>query len=133
MLLLAQESPISENVNGLERRESVKHLVEFKLGDGSVILVEVNEPEEVGGITRASRKPGEVFIEAKETFEQALEKIRTSAETAVAKLRALHERPDEMEMEFGFNLSAQFGAVIASATAEANYKVTLRWTRKEEQ
>ena len=30
-------------------------------------------------------------------------------------------------MEFGFNMSGEFGAVIAKVTAEANYKVTLRW------
>ena len=109
----------------------MKELVAFTLPGGSTILVEVEEPEAVGGITRASRKPGEVFIEAKESFEQALEKMRTSAELVVTKLRDLSVKPDEMEMEFGFNLSAQFGAVIASATAEANYKVTLRWTKKE--
>ena len=109
----------------------MKQLVEFKLANGSSVFVEVEEAEAVGGITRAARKPGEVFIEAKEGFEQALEKIRASAETAVTKLRDLSAAPDEMEMEFGFNLSAQFGAVIASATAEANYKVTLRWTRQE--
>lgn len=111
----------------------MKQLVAFTLADGSSILVEVEETEAVGGITRASRKPGEVFTEAKESFEQALDKIRASAETAVSKLRDLSAKPDEMEMEFGFNLSAQFGAVIASATAEANYKVTLRWTRQEDQ
>ena len=101
----------------------MKQLVAFPLADGSNILVEVEETEAVSGITRASRKPGEVFVEAKESFEQALEKIRTSAEVAVSRLRDLSVKPDEMEMEFGFNLSA-------SATAEANYRVTLRWTRK---
>ena len=111
----------------------MKQLVAFSLADGSSILVEVEETEAVSGITRASRKPGEVFTEAKESFEQALEKIRASAETAVSTLRELSVEPNEMEMEFGFNLSAQFGAVIASATAEANYRVTLRWTQKEGQ
>lgn len=111
----------------------MKQLVEFTLPDRGKILVEVDEPEAVEGITLAGRKPGEVFTEAKEGFEQALEKIRTSAEVVVSRLRELSVQPDEMEMEFGFNLSAQFGAVIASATAAANYKVTLRWTRKEGQ
>lgn len=110
----------------------MKQLIAFKLADESTIIVEVEEAEAVGGITRAARKPGEVFTEAKETFEQALEKIRASAATAVTKLLELPAPPNEMEMEFGFNLSAQFGAVIASATAQANYKVTLRWARKEE-
>ena len=109
----------------------MKNLVAFKLENGSSIIVEVDEPEFAGGFTRAGRKPGEFLTDAKESFEQALEKIRISAETAFTQLRNLSIQPDEMEMESGFNLSAQFGAVIASATAEANYKMVLRWTRKE--
>ncbi len=107
----------------------MKQLVEFKL-DGGAIMVEVESPEAEGGAIRAGRKPGEIYYEATQTFEQALEKIQAATEKAVQKLRDLSTHPDEVEMEFGFNLSAQFGAVIASATAEANYRVTLRWTRK---
>jgi Trypsin-co-occurring domain 1 len=35
--------------------------------------------------------------------------------------------PEEIEMEFGFSLSAGAGVIIASASTEANYRVTLRW------
>lgn len=109
----------------------MKHFVEFKLEDGSPIIFEVDEPE-VGGTTRASRRPGEIVEEAKETFEQALTKIRPATEKVIATLRGLSQRPDEIEMEFGFNLSAAAGIVIASASTEANYKVTLRWNSKKE-
>jgi hypothetical protein len=108
----------------------MKQLVAFPLKDGSMLFVEVEEPEAVSGITRAGRRPGEVFTKAEENFEQAIDKIRASTQLAVSKLRDLAVKPDELEMEFGFNLSAQFGAVIAAATTEANYKVTLRWTGK---
>ncbi len=108
----------------------MKQLVEFKLADGSTIVVETNEPEPPSGATRAARKPGEVVEEAKHTFEAALDKIHSATESTIVKLRGLSEQPNEITMEFGFNLSAQFGAVIASASAEANYKVTLSWSRK---
>ena len=108
----------------------MKQLTEFKLADGSAIVVETEEPEPPGGITRAAKKPGEVLEEAKQTFEAALEKIQHATESAIINLRDLSVQPDEITMEFGFNLSAQFGAVIASASAEANYKVTLSWSRK---
>jgi hypothetical protein len=110
----------------------MKHFVEFKLDDGSPIVFEVDEPE-VGGTTRASRRPGEIAEEAKETFEQALTKIRPATERVIATLRGLSQKPDEIEMEFGFNLSAVAGVVIASASTEANYKVTLKWNSKKEQ
>jgi hypothetical protein len=105
---------------------SMKHLVAFNMQDGGTIIVEVEEPE-TGGTTRASRRPGELAEEAKETFEQALSKIRPATEKVIGTLRSLAHKPDEIEMEFGFNMSAAAGVVIASASAEANYKVTLRW------
>src|SRR5258707_15831798 len=103
-----------------------KHFVEFKMEDGGTIIVEMDEPE-TGGTTRASRRPGEIAEEAKETFEQALSKIRPATEKVITTLRELAYKPDEIEMEFGFNMSAVAGVVIASAGVEANYKVTLRW------
>ena len=110
----------------------MKRLVEFTLDDSSTIIVETDEPEPPGGVVRATKKPGEVLEEAKHTFEEALDKIHAATEWALVKLRSLSEQPDEVTMEFGFNLSAQFGAVIASASSEANYKVTLTWSTKDE-
>jgi len=104
----------------------LKHFVEFKMEDGSTIIIEVDEPE-TGGTTRASRRPGEIAEEAKVTFEHALNKIRPATEKVITSLRGLAQKPDEIEMEFGFSLNAVAGVVIASAGTEANYKVTLRW------
>jgi hypothetical protein len=103
----------------------MRRLVKFPLADGSVIVVEVDEPE-TSGTVRASRSD-DMIDEAKQTFEQSLNTIKTSTESVITKLQDLIHRPDEIEMEFGFNMSGEFGAVIAKVTAEANYKVTLRW------
>jgi Trypsin-co-occurring domain 1 len=103
----------------------LKRLVKFPLADGNVVVVEVDEPE-TSGTVRASRSD-DMVDEAKQTFEQSLDTIRTSTESVINKLQSLTHRPDEIEMEFGFNMSGEFGAVIAKVTAEANYKVTLRW------
>jgi hypothetical protein len=115
----------------------MKRLVEFKLtnnpSDESTIVVEINEPEPEGGVTRASRGPGQMLDVARDTFETGLEKIHRATESAIAKLRNLSEKPDEVTMEFGFNLNAEFGAIIASAGVEANYKVTISWSKKPEE
>jgi hypothetical protein len=103
----------------------MKRLVKFPLADGNIIVVEVDEPE-TSGTVRASRSD-EMVDEATQTFDQSLKTIRTSTENVINKLQTLTHRPDEIEMEFGFNMSGEFGAVIAKVTAEANYKVTLRW------
>ncbi len=109
----------------------MKHLIDFKMEDGSNIVVEVDEAE-TGGTTRAGRRPSEVAEEAKETFEQALSKIRPATEKVFHTLSELVQKPHEIEMEFGFNMSATAGVVIASASTAANYKVTLRWTSDEQ-
>src|SRR5450755_3492694 len=110
----------------------MKRLIQFKMEDSGSIIVEVDEPE-TGGTTRASRRPGEIAEEAKETFEQALSKIRPATEKVITTLRGLAHKPDEIEMEFGFSLSAEAGVIIASASTQANYKVVLRWKSQLEE
>ena len=105
----------------------MKRFIEFPLEDGSTIVVEVNEPEEEHGTRRAARGSEGVPEHAPQTFEQALSKIRPATEKVITTLRGLVQKPNEIEMEFGFSLSVEAGAVIASASTQANYKVTRRW------
>jgi len=105
----------------------MKRLIEFPLQSGSSMIVEVDEPE--GGVVKAAR-PGEIVAKAKETLEDALNKIQPAAQAIIVKLRELHDTPDEIGVEFGIKLSAEAGAFIASAGVEANYKVTLKWSNK---
>ena len=109
----------------------MKRLVKFPLADGSDIVVEVDEPD-TGGTVRVSGS-NDVIAQANQTFDQALDKIRLATESAIGRLRDLSHHPSQIEMQFGFNLSMEFGAVIAKATAEANYTVTLHWEAANEQ
>jgi hypothetical protein len=105
----------------------MKHLVEFPLEDGGSVVVEVEEPEREGAV-RAGR--GDAVIKAKETLEDALSKVLPVTRSVVEKLRNLEQKPDEVEICFGVKLSTIAGAVIASAGAEANFEVTMRWKAK---
>lgn len=105
-----------------------KQLIKFPLEEGGFIWVEVNTAE-TQGLVPASRG-SEVSQEARQTFEAALEKVRPAAQAIIGKLRALHDPPDEVTIEFGLKMSAEAGAIIAAAGAEANYKVTLTWKRE---
>ncbi len=105
----------------------MKHLVEFPLEDGGSVVIEVDEPE-TSGTVRASR--GDTLAKAKETLEEALNNVLPVTKSVVEKLRSIGNKPDEIEIAFGVKLTTTAGAVIASATAEANFDVTLRWTGK---
>ena len=103
----------------------MKRLVEFPLEEGGSIVVEVDEPE-TGGTVRAGRE--DTIEKARETFEDALNKVLPATRSVVEKLRGMASKPDEIEVTFGVNLSTMAGAVIASASATANFGVTVRWT-----
>ncbi len=107
----------------------MKRLVAFELEDKSTIVVETNEPES-GMTTRGFQHPQELVENASQTFAQALSKIRPATEQVMSTLHNLIHKPDEIEMEFGFSFNAAAGVVLASVSSDANYKVTLRWTRE---
>jgi hypothetical protein len=110
----------------------MKRLVEFPSNSGEPILVEV---EDVGrsGETRRGLSTSAVLERAQTSFEDALEKAKPMATGLVGKLRAIGDAagspPDEVQVEFGIILNAEAGAVLASASAGANYKVTMTWKR----
>jgi len=106
----------------------MKRLIEFPLDDGTSMLVEVEEPEE-GGLVKASRA-GEVITKAQQTLGEALEKVKPAAQYVILQLRKLHDSNDEIQVAFGVKLSADAGAVLAAAGAEANYTVTLKWAKE---
>ncbi len=104
-------------------------LVEFPLETGGSVLVEVTGYA-AGPVTRGL-KGAEVAERAQQTFEDAVGCIKPAVQAAVAQLRSLAEAPDEVHVGFGLNLHAGAGAVIAAASAEANFSVDLTWRRSE--
>lgn len=107
----------------------MKHFIEFRLDDNNkeTIVVEVDEPEEERGARRVVRGTEGEPEQASQSFEQALKKIPSATEKVMTTLRDLIQKPDEIEMEFGFSFSVGAGVIIASASTQANYRVTLRW------
>ena len=101
-------------------------LVEFPSANGGSILVEVSEtPGSV--VTRGGGGQSEVFARAQHTFEEAIGRIQPAIQGVIDQLRFLPERPDQVSIEFGLELSAQLGAFIAGSSAGANFKVVLTW------
>ena len=109
----------------------MKRYVRFDVGKGDSIIVEVDEPAAAGATVPAGLR-AEMPEKAKVTFEEALDRIRPIAEAVINRVRDLSDAPDEIGVEFGLKLSGTAGAIIASATMEANYKVTLTWRRSDQ-
>jgi len=103
----------------------MRQLVKVSLEDGQTVLVELEDVED--GIVR-SKRPGEVVAALNESLEAALERFVPMAQAIVGKFRNLAERPDEVGVEFGIKLTGTAGLVVAHASGEANFKVTLHWS-----
>jgi Trypsin-co-occurring domain 1 len=106
----------------------MKQLAEFQLeGTNETVFVEIEAP--AAGLLPVAN-PGDIAIKVGQSLEAALQKIKPAASAVVSALRDLADSPDEIKVEFGVKLSAKAGAILASADAEANYKVTLSWKSK---
>ncbi len=67
----------------------MKRLVEFPLEEGGSIVVEIDEPE-TGGTVRAGR--GETIEKARETLEDALNKVLPATKRVVEKLSTAYHK-----------------------------------------
>jgi hypothetical protein len=95
------------------------------------VLVEVTE-HTAGPLTRGL-KGADVAEQARQTFEEAVGRIKPAVQAVVAQLRSLAEAPDEVHVEFGLDLHAQAGAFISAVSASANFTVALTWRRTAEE
>ncbi|MGZ4846504.1 MAG: CU044_2847 family protein [Halobacteriota archaeon] len=101
----------------------MKRLVEYKLKNGQSVAVEVDMPEDVRPEATGYSWPTKQ--EAEMGWEDALEKIKPATEAVIETVQGLG--PKEYQVEFGLTFTAAAGAIIASASAEANFRVTLTW------
>jgi hypothetical protein len=103
-------------------------IVEFRVAAGGVLRVQAVDGLDGGDeLDLVPATPGmrDVVDKATETLESALAKVTPALGTITERLRKLS--PDEVEVEFGFVLSAEHGVIIAKASGEIHFNVTLTW------
>ncbi len=108
-------------------------IVAFPSDEGD-ILVEVSAPHAAstpGGIvTRGGASAEGGLVErSQRRFEDAVERVEPAVRVLVDRLARLPAAPDEIEIVFGIQLSAEFGAIVTNATSTANFAITMRWSR----
>ncbi|MFI7018977.1 CU044_2847 family protein [Streptomyces sp. NPDC050164] len=105
----------------------MRSLARLPLEGGGSILFEA--PEISDGPVKAGRV-GEAIQELPSTLQAALVPVTDMARSALNQLR--QASPDEVEIEFGVNLAAQAGAVIAKSEAGCHLRVKVTWHRASE-
>lgn len=107
----------------------MSQLVRMDLADGGSVLVEVEDAASTGPVTRG--RAGDLVKDASGTLEQALDQLGPVVKGVVTRLREAADWPDEVTVEFSIKLSADSNVIIARAAGEANFKISMSWSRAQ--
>lgn len=112
----------------------MKKFVEFTLENGESIVAEVESKEQEGGLEDVALDGKAAVEKAKQSFEYAMDKVKPIANAVFSRIyEGLTKPADEVGVEFAIKMNAEFGAVVADVGAEAQFRITLKWTRKEKE
>jgi hypothetical protein len=70
---------------------------------------------------------GRLVERTQQSLDEVLAHARPAVTALVRQVRGQDEAPDELEVEFGIQISLEVGAYIAAASSTANFRVTMRW------
>jgi hypothetical protein len=94
-------------------------VVTYRVDDSTTVKFEIDPTEGFG-----PAGPGEVSGRVKEAVGPAVD----AAKVVLDKVK--EAGPDEIELKFGLKVSGGANWLIAKATAESNFEVTLTWSRR---
>ena len=105
-------------------------LVTYTTSDGEEVAIEVPDAASSsdlvtrgwGGSTTAT----DTVQKAEVGLDSALARIQPAVRSLISQLRAQTDSPDEIQVEFGIQLSVGFGAFISAGTS-SNFRVLMTW------
>lgn len=103
-------------------------LVEFPLEDGGSVVVEVPAGVAERPTTRGwSDRDRGVLERAEQSLEGALSRVGPTVQAMLHQLRSLADAPEQVQVEFGLQLSADVGAFVVGGSTTGNFKVSMTW------
>jgi hypothetical protein len=75
--------------------------------------------------------PGRLVERTQQSLDEVLARARPAVTSLVRQMRGQEDAPDELEVEFGIQVSLEVGAYVAAASSAANFRVTMRWRSRE--
>ncbi|KAB8332427.1 hypothetical protein SD80_017635 [Scytonema tolypothrichoides VB-61278] len=89
--------------------------------------MEVEESEDTPA-ERVAFPSGRIVADAKQTFEDGIDKIKPKFASLTTKLKDLS--PEEMEVKFGIKLNTEAGAILTSVGGEVNFEINVKWSKQ---
>jgi uncharacterized protein (UPF0212 family) len=105
----------------------MNRIITFDLSEGGTVLLETRDLTPPSQVTRGIAS--DVVVKAAHSFEDAIAVVQPVASSLVKRLKEATEGLDSIDIKFGLKFSAEAGAIIASASTEANIEVCVGWRR----
>ncbi len=83
-----------------------------------------------GQLTTRGIPSGRLVERTQQSLDEVLSHARPAVTALLRQVREQEDAPDELEVEFGIQISLEVGAYIAAASSTANFRVTMRWTSR---
>ena len=80
-----------------------------------------------GALTTRGIPNGRRVERTQQSLDEALSHARPAVAALMRQMREQEDAPDEIDVEFGIQISLGVGAYIATASSTANFRVTMRW------
>jgi hypothetical protein len=96
--------------------------------DAPQVLIEFPQK---AGIQQVTLKPEDVSKKSAEALDAAMTTIQQMSDKVTAAVRAVAQKPSEVEIEFGLKFDVETGVLIAKTGVEAGLNVTLKWDLTE--
>jgi hypothetical protein len=107
-------------------------VIEVPLAEGGTVLVEVDDLYDAPVVRGGGRGGGLAMPPMTEPLEHVLAGLGPATKAVLNQLQGLADSPGEIHVEFAIKLTTDARIIIAKAGAEANFKVSLKWTRDGE-
>lgn len=105
-------------------------LATYTTDDGGEITVQVpDDPANREFVTRGwpgAASAADTIERAEQGLDSALSRVQPAIRTLISQLREDTHAPEEIQVEFGIQLSVGVGAFISAGTA-ANFRVLMTW------
>lgn len=102
-----------------------QQVVQMPLESGGTISIEVADDSEAA--IKPVGRVEEAAATTARTLREALAEIRSAADEVVTQLRTTASGPDKITVQFGIKITGETSAIIAKASAEANFTITAEW------
>lgn len=80
-----------------------------------------------GALATRGAGAGRLIERTQQSLDEVLARARPAVSALLRQVREQADAPDELEVEFGVQVSLEVGAYIAAASSQANFRVTMRW------